>query len=187
MSRAFTKEDHEAPKPRRNWSLPAREDPSYDEAAASALLEGARVSEVLEAEEATGYRGVSAAPPVRGTPPRTSARGGRRPPGASGGTLSQEPRIVERKARVVSPRRRAAPRDYNADGAASSGAGNSARWARTCILCASSNAISVRCAVSSQLNVSARRIPLALQRVAQRRVLQHARDRRGEFGVDRRA
>ena len=55
MSRAFTKEDHEAPKPRRNWALPPRDDPSYDEAAASALLEGARVSEVLEAEEATGY------------------------------------------------------------------------------------------------------------------------------------
>ena len=55
MSRAFTKEDHEAPKPRRNWSLPPRDDPAYDEAAASALLEGARVSEVLEAEEATGY------------------------------------------------------------------------------------------------------------------------------------
>lgn len=55
MSRAFTKEDHEAPKPRRSWSLPARDDPSYDEAAASALLEGARVSEVLEAEDATGY------------------------------------------------------------------------------------------------------------------------------------
>lgn len=55
MSRAFTKEDHETPKPRRNWSLPPRDDPSYDEAAASALLEGARVSEVIEAEEATGY------------------------------------------------------------------------------------------------------------------------------------
>jgi hypothetical protein len=55
MSRAFTKEDHETPKPRRNWALPPRDDPSYDEAAASALLEGARVSEVLEAEEATGY------------------------------------------------------------------------------------------------------------------------------------
>src|SRR5665213_466100 len=55
MSRAFTKEDHEAPKPRRNWALPARDDPSFDEAAAAALLEGARVSEVLEAEEATGY------------------------------------------------------------------------------------------------------------------------------------
>ena len=55
MSRAFTKEDHETPKPRRNWALPARDDPSFDEAAAAALLEGARVSEVLEAEEATGY------------------------------------------------------------------------------------------------------------------------------------
>ena len=42
-------------RPRRSWSLPPRDDPSYDEAAASALLEGARVSEVLEAEEATGY------------------------------------------------------------------------------------------------------------------------------------
>jgi hypothetical protein len=56
MSRAFTKEDQEQPKPRRNWALPPRDDPSYDEAAASALLEGARVSEVLEAEEATGYK-----------------------------------------------------------------------------------------------------------------------------------
>ncbi|HEY2848934.1 MAG TPA: hypothetical protein VGI97_03595 [Gemmatimonadaceae bacterium] len=55
MSRAFTKEDHEAPKPRRTWSLPPRDDPGFDEAAASALLEGARVSEVLEAEEATGF------------------------------------------------------------------------------------------------------------------------------------
>ena len=56
MSRAFTKEDHETPKPRRNWMLPPRDDPSFDEAAASALLEGARVSEVLDAEEATGYK-----------------------------------------------------------------------------------------------------------------------------------
>jgi hypothetical protein len=56
VSRAFTKDDHEAPKPRRNWALPARDDPSYDDAAAGALLEGARVSEVLEAEEATGYK-----------------------------------------------------------------------------------------------------------------------------------
>ena len=55
LSRAFTKEDHEAPKPRRNWALPPRDDPSFDEAAAAALLEGARVSEVLDAEEATGY------------------------------------------------------------------------------------------------------------------------------------
>ena len=55
MSRAFTKEDHDEPRPRRSWTLPPRDDPSYDEAAASALLEGARVSEVLEAEEATGY------------------------------------------------------------------------------------------------------------------------------------
>jgi hypothetical protein len=55
MSRAFTKEDHEAPKRRINWALPARDDPSFDQAAAAALLEGARVSEVLDAEAATGY------------------------------------------------------------------------------------------------------------------------------------
>ena len=55
MSRAFTKEDHEVPEPRRNWALPPRDDPAYDEAAASALLEGARVSDVIEAEKATGY------------------------------------------------------------------------------------------------------------------------------------
>ncbi|MFI5310877.1 MAG: hypothetical protein ACHQQ3_06560 [Gemmatimonadales bacterium] len=56
MSRAFTKEDPEERRPRRTWSLPPRDDPSFDAAAASALLEGARVSEILDAEEATGYR-----------------------------------------------------------------------------------------------------------------------------------
>lgn len=56
MSRAFTKEDHEEQRPRRSWVLPPRDDPTFDEAAAAALLEGARVSEVLDAEEATGYR-----------------------------------------------------------------------------------------------------------------------------------
>ena len=56
MSRAFTKEDHELPKPRPNWALPPRDDPSFDDAAAGALLEAARVSEVLDAEEATGYK-----------------------------------------------------------------------------------------------------------------------------------
>ena len=40
---------------RRSAGVARRDDPSYDEAAAAALLEGARVSEVLEAEEATGY------------------------------------------------------------------------------------------------------------------------------------
>ena len=55
MSRAFVNEDHEDYKPPRNHHLPPRDDPSYDAAAAAALLEGARVSEVLDAEAATGY------------------------------------------------------------------------------------------------------------------------------------
>jgi hypothetical protein len=56
MSRAFVREDPEEQRPRRSYSLPARDDPSFDAAAATALLEGARVSEILEAEEATGCR-----------------------------------------------------------------------------------------------------------------------------------
>ena len=56
MSRAFVREDPEERKPSRSYSLPARDDPAFDSAAAAALLEGARVSEILEAEEATGLR-----------------------------------------------------------------------------------------------------------------------------------
>ncbi len=56
MSRAFVREDSEEQRPKLRFALPPREDPSYDAAAAAALLEGARVSEVLAAEEATGYR-----------------------------------------------------------------------------------------------------------------------------------
>lgn len=56
MSRAFVKEDSEEHRPRRTYALPARDDPAFDAAAASALLEAARVSEVLDAEEATGCR-----------------------------------------------------------------------------------------------------------------------------------
>ncbi|MBI3568586.1 MAG: hypothetical protein HY084_10365 [Gemmatimonadetes bacterium] len=56
MRRAFVNEDHEEYKPKRNHHLPPRDDPSYDAAAAAALLEGARVSEVLDAEDATGYK-----------------------------------------------------------------------------------------------------------------------------------
>jgi hypothetical protein len=56
MSRAFVREDSEEQRPRPRFTLPPRDDPSFDAAAASALLEGARVSEVLAAEEATGYR-----------------------------------------------------------------------------------------------------------------------------------
>jgi len=54
MSRAFMNEDAEGP-PRR-YSLPKRDDPGYDAAAAWALLEGANVGDSLSAEEATGYR-----------------------------------------------------------------------------------------------------------------------------------
>lgn len=56
MSRAFVNEDAEEDRPRRRYTLPSREDPSYDMAAAAALLEGARVGETSAAEEATGYR-----------------------------------------------------------------------------------------------------------------------------------
>ena len=56
MSRAFVKEDSGEDRPRPTFSLPARDDPSFDFAAAVALLEGARISEILEAEAATGYR-----------------------------------------------------------------------------------------------------------------------------------
>jgi hypothetical protein len=56
MSRAFVREDSEDHRPRRAYALPPRDDPSFDAAAATALLEAARVSEILEAEEATGLR-----------------------------------------------------------------------------------------------------------------------------------
>ena len=41
--------------PRRNYALPPRDDPAYDDAAAAALLEAARAGETASAEEATGY------------------------------------------------------------------------------------------------------------------------------------
>ena len=53
MSRAFVNED--ANEPERRYVLPPRDDPDYDEAAASALLEGANVGDSLSAEQATGY------------------------------------------------------------------------------------------------------------------------------------
>jgi hypothetical protein len=56
MSRAFLRDDPPDLRPQLNHRLPPRDDPGYDEAAANALLEGARVSEILAAEEATGYR-----------------------------------------------------------------------------------------------------------------------------------
>jgi hypothetical protein len=54
MSRAFVNEDAgagEAPR----FPLPAREDPSYDAAAARALIQGANVGDTASAEAATGY------------------------------------------------------------------------------------------------------------------------------------
>jgi hypothetical protein len=56
MSRAFVREDDGEDRPRRAWTLPPRDDPDYDRAAARALLEGARIGETFSAEEATGYR-----------------------------------------------------------------------------------------------------------------------------------
>ena len=41
--------------PRRHYDLPERDDPSFDRAAARALLEAARVNETQLAERATGY------------------------------------------------------------------------------------------------------------------------------------
>ena len=55
MSRAFVNEDAGSNAPRRGYGLPDREDPSYDAAAAAALLEGARAGETESAEQATGY------------------------------------------------------------------------------------------------------------------------------------
>jgi hypothetical protein len=54
MSRAFVNED--ANEPERRYVLPPRDDPEYDEAAASALLDGADVGDSYSAEQATGYR-----------------------------------------------------------------------------------------------------------------------------------
>lgn len=55
MSMAFLRDDAEGEMPRRNYALPARDDPEFDRAAARALLEAARVSETQLAERATGY------------------------------------------------------------------------------------------------------------------------------------
>lgn len=55
MSRAFLRDDAEGEMPRRNYDLPARDDPGFDRAAARALLEAARVNETQLAERATGY------------------------------------------------------------------------------------------------------------------------------------
>jgi len=56
MSRAFVKEDAGAwGDPGKRYTLPPRDDPGYDEAAAEALLEAARAGDTGSAESATGY------------------------------------------------------------------------------------------------------------------------------------
>lgn len=56
MSRAFVKEDAAGwGDPSRRYSLPDKSDPSFDQAAAEALLEGAREGDTGSAESATGY------------------------------------------------------------------------------------------------------------------------------------
>jgi hypothetical protein len=54
MSRAFVKEDDAEPPVR--IPLPDRDDPSFDAAAALAMLEAARDGYTQQAEDATGYR-----------------------------------------------------------------------------------------------------------------------------------
>jgi len=54
MSRAFVNEDAAAGEAPR-FPLPPREDPSYDMAAAQALLHGADMGDTASAEAATGY------------------------------------------------------------------------------------------------------------------------------------
>ena len=55
MSRAFLRDDAEGEMPRRHYDLPDKDDPQFDQAAARALLEAARVNETQLAERATGY------------------------------------------------------------------------------------------------------------------------------------
>ena len=55
MSRAFVNEDAGSGGSGRRWLLPPRDDPSFDEAAARALLEAAREGDTESAEIATGY------------------------------------------------------------------------------------------------------------------------------------
>jgi hypothetical protein len=55
MSRAFVNENSHWGDPSRRISLPDRDDPKFDEAAAEALLEAARDGQTGSAEMATGY------------------------------------------------------------------------------------------------------------------------------------
>ena len=54
MSRAFVNEDAEGREP--SYTLPKRDDPAFDEAAAWALIEGWSQGDPHSAELATGYR-----------------------------------------------------------------------------------------------------------------------------------
>ena len=56
MSRAFVREDADEYVPPGRFGLPSRDDPSFDAAAAQALLEAARDANTGSAEAATGYR-----------------------------------------------------------------------------------------------------------------------------------
>ena len=56
MSRAFVNEDAAGSGPRRDYHLPARDDPDFDSVAATVLLEAARSGETASAEDAIGYR-----------------------------------------------------------------------------------------------------------------------------------
>ncbi len=49
-------EDQGGPEPRHRFPLPPVDDPSYDAAAARALIQGAHEGDSASAEEATGYR-----------------------------------------------------------------------------------------------------------------------------------
>lgn len=56
MSRAFVNEDaNQWGDPSRRFTLPDRDDPGFDEAAAEALLDAARDGQTGSAEMATGY------------------------------------------------------------------------------------------------------------------------------------
>lgn len=56
MSRAFVREDAGDYNPPGRFNLPPEDDPSFDAAAARALIEAARDADTASAESATGYR-----------------------------------------------------------------------------------------------------------------------------------
>lgn len=81
MSRAFTKEDGASwGDPSYRVTLPERDDPGFDVAAALALLEAARAGQTGSAESATGYYWGEPrlAPHVRAIRERASVEGDER-------------------------------------------------------------------------------------------------------------